>query len=197
MYPVLHGDLSSAGTTLSLREMQDLLCPCLSPCRWWHSPLVSPVLPCAQVVFHPGTFCLQPASSVPTCHCTMLTTHFSPAFTAVFHPASWLMTRHHKHFLLSLGACIDVAPAYISLIFYAHALCSDCYHLSATFIIPPQMSYTLDDLVEWVLYSSLDKQSLQGCSPGCLLSNCISPGSLLSQPVWLWFLLLWYHPTAQ
>lgn len=76
----------------------------------------------------------------------------------------------------------------LHLIFYAHALCSDCYQLSATFIILPQMSYTLDDLLEWVLYSSLDKESLQGCSPGFLLSNCISPSSLVSQPTWFWFL---------
>lgn len=62
-------------------------------------------------------------------------------------------------------------------------------YLSATFIILSQMSYTLDALFEWVLYSNLDKYSLQGCSPGCVLSNCISTGLLLSQPIW--FLVLW------
>ena len=86
----------------------------------------------------------------------MLTTTFSPTPTTVSHPASWLMTCHLKHFMLALGAYIDVAPAYIStFILYAHALCSDCYHLSVTFIIfclfLPQMSYILDDLLERVL----------------------------------------------
>lgn len=84
--------------------------------------------------------------------CT-LTTTFSPTTTTVFHPASWLMTGHLKHFMLTFGTYVEVAPAYIStFILCAHALHSDCYHLSVTSIIfclfLPQMSHTLDDLLK-------------------------------------------------
>lgn len=119
--------------TLSCMEtspLQEAHChwgKCRSSCVFASHPaagdipsLVSPVLPLGHVVFHLGTFCLQWASFFPPCHSTLLATSFSPAFTTVFHPASWLMTCHQKRFTLSLGACIDVTPVYIS--FSVHML---------------------------------------------------------------------------
>jgi len=55
----------------------------------------------------------------------MLTVTFSPTpTTTVFYPASWLMTCHLKHFMLTLGAYIDV-PLPVSLLsFSMHKLCT-------------------------------------------------------------------------
>lgn len=184
VYPILHGDLRKHTVTegkapeslpLTLRLLTPLHC-----------------LSCATTrtcCFSPWHFCLQRAPSFPALY------HACNFFLSCFYscpPSSFLAydMPSQTFYILSWGLhrccpCLDLShfPCTCSVLWLLY--------LSATFIILSQMSYTLDALLEWVLYSNLDKHSLQGCSPGCVLSNCISTGLLLLQPVWLWFPVFW------